>query len=86
MRATEPARVRAMFVAPEWARRGIGRAILDRCEAEARREGFRGVELMAMLSGEAMYAASGYDVVERVVRPLADGTLVPMTRMSKTLG
>ena len=80
---TEAARVRAMFVVPEWARRGIGRAILARCEAEARAEGFRKVELMAMLSGQAMYAASGYDVVERVAPPLADGTPLPLTRMEK---
>ena len=82
---SEPARVRAMFVVPAWARRGIGRAILERCEAEARREGFAKIELMAMLSGEAMYAACGYDVVERVTPPLADGTPLPLTRMEKLL-
>lgn len=82
----EAARVRAMFVVPAWERRGIGRAILRRCEEEARAEGFRRIELMAMLSGEAMYTASGYDVVERVVPPLADGTPLPLTRMEKTLG
>jgi GNAT superfamily N-acetyltransferase len=84
--ATEAARIRAMFVVPEWARRGIGRGILNRCEAEAKREGFRKIELMAMLSGEAMYTASGYDVVERVTPPLADGTPLPLTRMEKTIG
>lgn len=84
--ASEAARVRAMFVVPEWARRGIGRVILERCEAEARAEGFRKIELMAMLSGEAMYAACGYDVVERVTPPLADGTRLPLTKMEKHLG
>jgi GNAT superfamily N-acetyltransferase len=84
--ATEPARIRAMFVEPQWERRGIGRAILVRCEEEARAAGFRRVELMAMISGEAMYAACGYAVVDRVVRPLADGTPLPLTPMVKTLG
>lgn len=84
--ASEAARVRAMFVTPQWARRGIGRTILDRCELEAREEGFKKVELMAMLSGEAMYTAAGYAVVERVSPPLADGTMLPLTRMEKSLG
>jgi GNAT superfamily N-acetyltransferase len=81
--ATEPARVRAMFVTPEWERRGIGRRILDLCESEARAEGFRKVELMAMLSGRAMYDACGYQPVEDVAPPLADGTPLPLTRMVK---
>ena len=84
--ATEAARVRAMFVVPQWERRGIGREILRRCEEEARAAGFTRVELMAMLSGEAMYAASGYHVVERVEPPLADGTPLPLTKMEKSLG
>lgn len=83
--ASEPARVRAMFVVPQWERRGIGREILRRCEEEARAAGFRGVELMAMLSGEAMYAACGYEAIERVVPPLADGTPLPLTRMVKRI-
>lgn len=84
--ATEPARVRAMFVAPQWERRGIGRRILAMCEEEARAEGFRTVELMAMLSGRAMYDACGYAAVEDVEPPLADGTKLPLTRMIKPLG
>ena len=83
--ATEPARVRAMFVATSHARRGIGRAILDRCEDEARAAGFRSVELMAMLSGREMYLACGYEPVEDVEPPLADGTPLPLTRMKKRL-
>ena len=83
--ATEPARVRAMFVVPQWERRGIGRQILRRCEEEARAAGFAAIELMAMLSGEAMYAACGYHVMERVTPPLADGTPLRLTRMKKNL-
>lgn len=83
--ATEPARVRAMFVVPSHARQGIGRAILQRCEDEARAAGFEAVELMAMLSGKEMYAACGYEPVEDVEPPLADGTPLPLTRMRKNL-
>lgn len=81
----DAARVRAMFVVPRWERRGIGRRILDLCEREAREAGFRRVELMAMLSGRAMYDACGYLPVEDVEPPLADGTLLPLTKMEKTL-
>jgi GNAT superfamily N-acetyltransferase len=83
--ATEPARVRAMFVVPSHARRGIGRGILSRCENEARAAGFKAVELMAMLSGIEMYTACGYEPVENVEPPLADGTKLPLTRMRKAL-
>ena len=83
--ATEAARVRAMFVVPRFERRGIGRMILNACEAEARRAGFRRAELMAMLSGHEMYLASGYRDVEKVDAKLEDGTPFPLIRMEKTL-
>lgn len=81
----DAARIRAMFVAPRHERKGIGRMILDRCEHDAREEGFRRLELMAMLSGEAMYAACGYRAVENVAAKLEDGTPFPLTRMEKIL-
>ena len=71
--ATEPARVRAMFVRGDWARRGIGRAILESCERAARAEGFKNLVLMATLSGVPLYRAYGFEEVERVDIPLADG-------------
>ena len=83
--ATEPARIRAMFVAPRFERRGIGRMILQACEDEARAAGFRRLELMAMLSGHALYLATGYRDVENVDAKLEDGTPYPLTRMEKKL-
>ena len=83
--ATEAARVRAMFVSPRFERRGIGRMILQACEDEARAAGFRRVELMAMLSGHAMYLASGYRDVEHVGAKLEDGTPFPLIRMTKEI-
>lgn len=84
--AREPARVRAMFVDPAWARRGLGRAILDRCEAAARAQGFRAVELMATLPGEPLYAACGYRVIEPTELELPDGVRVGAARMRRELG
>lgn len=82
---TEPARVRAMFVLPDYERRGIGRMILEACEEDARAAGFRRAELMAMLSGHAMYRATGYRDVESVDAKLEDGTPFPLIRMEKAL-
>ena len=83
--ATEAARVRAMFVLSSHARRGIGRMILDACEDEARRAGFRRVELMATLPGEPFYLACGYQVRERAEIHLSDGVILGGAIMEKAL-
>ena len=82
--ASDPARVRAMYTAPAFARRGVGRLILARCEAAAAAENFTSVELMATLSGFQLYTACGYEVVERLEHP-AGGVVVPLVRMRKIL-
>lgn len=80
----EAARVRAMYTHPGHARRGIGRLILGLCEAAARAEGFRRIELMATLSGEPLYRACGYEPVAHVVETQG-GAGVPLIRMAKAL-
>ena len=59
--------------------------ILAACEEEAHDAGFREIELMAMLSGHAMYLANGYRDVEKVAGALEDGTPFPLTRMRKEM-
>ena len=81
----EPARVRAMFVAPPFARRGLGRQILDACEAAAIAEQFTSVELMATLPGVPLYRACGYVEQESVDVALPDGIALPCIRMTKQL-
>jgi GNAT superfamily N-acetyltransferase len=71
--ATEPARVRAMFVRGDWARRGLGRAILEACERAARAEGFATLALMATLPGEPLYRAYGFRETARTMVRLPDG-------------
>ena len=71
--ATEPARVRAMFVRGDWTRRGLGRAILEACERAARAEGFKTLSLMATLPGEQLYRAYGFREIERVTITTPDG-------------
>jgi GNAT superfamily N-acetyltransferase len=82
----DSARIRAFFVRPGWARRGIGRELLRRCEAEARGEGFRSVELMATLPGVRLYRAMGYSGEERVVYALRGGVTIEFVPMRKDLG
>ena len=82
--ATEAARVRAMYTDPAFARQGVGRAVIAACEAAARAAGFARVELMATLSGAALYRTVGYVAVEEVV-DMVDGVGVPLIRMGKAL-
>ena len=80
----DPARVRAMYTHPGFARQGVGRMILGLCEAAAAREGFSAVQLMATLSGHPLYLACGYQEIERVQSRTALGE-VPLILMGKTL-
>ena len=82
--ATEAARIRAFFVAPEAARQGVGREILAACESAAVTAGFTRFELMATLPGVPFYKASGYRESEEVLDPLPDGTVVRFVRMTRT--
>lgn len=79
---TQPARVRAMYTHPDFARRGVGRLVLTLCEAAAAAEGFTTLELMATLAGEPLYSAYGFRPIERVVET-STGTAIPLVRMSK---
>jgi GNAT superfamily N-acetyltransferase len=82
--ATDAARVRAMYTHPDFARRGVGRLILQLCEAAARAEGFRRVELMATLSGRALYSQCGYADIE-AIEDARGGAPVPLVRMGKAI-
>jgi GNAT superfamily N-acetyltransferase len=83
--ATEPARVRAMFVRSDWTRRGIGRAILDACEAAARAEGFTQLALMATLPGEQLYRAYGFRETGRTMIPMPDGVELAGVAMERPI-
>ncbi|HEX4223262.1 MAG TPA: GNAT family N-acetyltransferase [Pseudonocardiaceae bacterium] len=79
--ATEPARVRAMFVRADWTRRGLGRAILARAENAARAEGFRSMVLMATLPGVPLYRSFGFREVARADVPLPNGVMLDGVEM-----
>ncbi|MBA3384551.1 MAG: GNAT family N-acetyltransferase [Actinobacteria bacterium] len=83
--ATEPAKVRAMFVRDDWTRRGLGRRILEECEAAARREGFRRLSLMATLPGVPLYRAYGFRPLEEVEITMPDGVTLACVSMDMPL-
>ncbi|WP_424186951.1 GNAT family N-acetyltransferase [Actinokineospora sp. G85] len=83
--ATEPARIRAMFVRRDWTRRGLGRAIIGTCAAAAAAEGFRSLALMATLPGVPLYRASGFAEVEATTIHLADGVALAGVSMTRAL-
>lgn len=81
----DAAKIRAFFVHPAHARKGVGKALLEHCEAEARRHGFKEAELMATLPGVKLYRQYGYigDEVQNF-RQL-NGVEVPFVPMRKPL-
>ena len=81
--ATEPARIRAYFVDPAWARQGLGRRLFAECLAAARASGFRSLALVATLPGEPLYRALGFALAERFSLDLPDGSVVPVARMTR---
>jgi GNAT superfamily N-acetyltransferase len=83
--ARDAARIRAFFVHPQWARRGIGGMILEACEAAAVAQGFHRLEMGATLTGIPFYKSKGYVELERVEAPLGEGLTLPIVRMGKEL-
>jgi GNAT superfamily N-acetyltransferase len=82
--AADPARVRAMYTHPAFARRGVGRMILRLCETAAAAEGFSRLELMATLSGQPLYTGAGFRELEHI-EDARGGAPVPLVRMGKDI-
>jgi N-acetylglutamate synthase-like GNAT family acetyltransferase len=82
---TEPAKIRAFFVHPDFARRGIARQILTVCETEAAGGGFRSIELMATLPGVPFYKSCGYSAMDAIDLDLGQTVRLGLIRMSKEL-
>lgn len=83
--ATEAARIRAFFVDPAWARRGLGSMLMTHCAAQAAAAGFRTLELVSTLPGVPLYRALGFAEVEPFDLLLARGVRVPVVRMRRAV-
>ena len=83
--AIDAARVRAMYTHPDHTRKGVGRLVLDACEAAAAAEGFDRVEMAATMGGVPLYRACGYHDIEPFTALTSSGYAVPLIRMGKAL-
>jgi GNAT superfamily N-acetyltransferase len=83
--ASEPAKVRAMFVRGDWTRRGLGRRIIEECERAARAEGFTRLALLATLPGVPLYSACGFLPEAEVEVALEDGVTMACVAMEKQI-
>jgi len=83
--ARDPARIRAFFTHPAFARKGVGRALLLHCEDEAREAGFRSMEMAATLTGVPLYEAHGYLALDTFDVPLPGHQSIQVRRMTKSI-
>jgi GNAT superfamily N-acetyltransferase len=81
--ATDAARIRAFFVHPQQARKGIGKYLINVCETAAKAAGFTAIEMGATLPGVPLYTVMGYQPVERIDTELPDGEVLGIVRMRK---
>jgi GNAT superfamily N-acetyltransferase len=79
----DAAKIRAFFIHPAWARRGVGSKILEACEAAAREAGFRRYEMGATLTGAKLFGAKGYVALEKIEVPLKNGLSLSVIHMTK---
>lgn len=80
---TERARIRAFFVAPDYARRGLGRQLIGACERAAHARGYHAFALMATLTGVPLYEAAGYVAQSPIDHELAPGVTIRFVPMHK---
>src|SRR5690348_16086989 len=79
----DPAKIRAFFIHPDWARRGVGTFLLDACESAAKAAGFSRFEMGATLTGAKLFRARGYSAVRNLEVPLGNGESLPVIQMEK---
>ena len=80
----DAAKVRAIFVHPDFARRGLGTLILAHVEAAASACGFKHYEMGSTLTGVPLYRLKGYVEIERIAVPLSNGEALPVVKMVKS--
>lgn len=79
----DAAKIRAFFIHPRWARRGVGSRILDACENAAKTAGFTRFEMGATLTGVKLFGTRGYVAVKPISIPLVNGEFLSVIQMEK---
>jgi GNAT superfamily N-acetyltransferase len=82
--ARDAAKIRAFFIHPAWARRGVGTFILDACEQAANAAGFGRYEMGATLTGAKLFAARGYTAIKHIDLTMPNGEILPVIHMEKS--
>jgi GNAT superfamily N-acetyltransferase len=83
--AKDAAKIRAIFVHPAWARKGLGTLMLEYCEQRAKDAGFLRFEMGSTLTGAPLYRLRGYEERERIAIALPNGEALPVIRMTKSV-
>jgi GNAT superfamily N-acetyltransferase len=81
----DPAKIRAFFVSPHHARKGLGSMLLNHCEDNAKTQGFQSFEMMATLPGVKLYQRFEYQALEHVEYVLPNSVMIPLVKMGKTI-
>eukprot|EP01006_Ploeotia_vitrea_P004698 TRINITY_DN115226_c0_g1_i1.p1 TRINITY_DN115226_c0_g1~~TRINITY_DN115226_c0_g1_i1.p1 ORF type:complete len:184 (-),score=15.18 TRINITY_DN115226_c0_g1_i1:69-620(-) len=82
---TENSRLRAFYVHPDWARKGIATAIVQESEAAARADGFTTMQIVSTLTGVKLYQSQGYTVLNTELTKLPNGDDWLLTNLKKAL-
>jgi GNAT superfamily N-acetyltransferase len=82
----DAAKIRAIFVHPNFARMGLGGLILAAAEEAAEAEGFRRFEMGSTLTGVALYELKGYREIERRKVPVGGEESIEVVHMLKDAG
>ena len=81
----DPAKIRAFFIHPNYARQGLGNVLLDECESQAARKGFTKCQLMSTLSGIDFYKKNGYQGDEYIYHEMDKNSKIKFLPMNKSL-
>lgn len=81
--SSDPARIRAMFIDPDYNGKGIGSLILDQSEKAAKSHGFSKGALGSTVSGLSFYLAKGWKKVSEEQALLPDGITIKVIQMVK---
>jgi len=83
--SVDAAKIRAFFIHPDYVRQGLGKLLIDKCEAKAKAQGFTKIQLMSTLSGIDFYKKNGYQGSEYVYHTMNDNSKIKFLPMIKTL-
>ena len=79
------AHIRHFGTHPDWLGRGVGRAIYELCEKEARAAGIQRLECYSSLNAERFYLALGFTKAGPMELPLDEGVGLPAVLMLRAL-